>query len=76
MNHLKLMAFLEPLGDEPHGGSPHIDDEVALPGGEEFRPAAHHIKPLEGLQRLSRAEHRAQILTNITHIIDGKLLSA
>jgi hypothetical protein len=55
------MAFLKLLSDEPHDGGAGVDDQIPLPRGEEVRPAASHVKPLERLQRLYRARRKVQI---------------
>ena len=47
------MSLLQALPDDVHDGGPGVDDEIALPGLEQFRPVANLIEPLKGSQGLA-----------------------
>ena len=47
------MSLFQALPDDVHDGGPGVDDEIALPGLEQFRPVANLIEPLKGSQGLA-----------------------
>ena len=44
------------MSDEGHDGGAGVDDEVALPQLEQFRPVPHLVEPTESSQRLTKTE--------------------